>query len=77
MRHQVSVVFPKNITPLEFSKVILVHNKSFLSSFYQLTDRTPKKNHPVCDRICPVCDVIYAEVLVLPKKYLVNIKRAY
>ena len=68
MVHQVSVVFPKNITVLEFCKVILVHKKLFLSSFYQLTDTTPKKNRPVCDSI-------YAEVLVQSKKYLVNLKR--
>ena len=75
MGNQVSVVFPKNITLLEFFKVILVHEKSFLSTFYQLTDSTPKKNRPVGDIICPVRDAIYAEVLVQSKKYLVNIKR--
>ena len=64
MGHQVSVAFPKNITLLDFFPVILVHNKSFLSTFYQLTDSTPKKNRPVRDRICPVRDAIYAEVLV-------------
>ena len=64
MGHQVSVAFPKNITLLEFFRVILVHNKSFLCTFYQLTDSTPKKDHPVHDRICPVRDAIYAEVLV-------------
>ena len=42
----------------------MVHKKSFLSTFYQLTDSTPKKNRPVGDRICPVGDAIYAEVLV-------------
>ena len=62
--HQVSVAFPKNITLLEFFRVILVDNKSFLSTFYQLTDSTPKKNCPERDRICPVRDAIYAEVLV-------------
>ena len=61
MGHQVSVVFPKNTTLLEFFTVILVHNKSFLSNFYQWTGTTPKKNNPVCDRICPIHDAIYAE----------------
>ena len=75
MGHQVSVTLPKNITLLEFLRVILVHNKSFVSTFYQLTDSTAKKNRPVRDRICPVRDAIYAEVLVQSKKYLVNIKR--
>ena len=75
MGHQVSVALPKNITLLEFLRVILVHNKSFVSTFYQLTDSTTKKNRPVRDRICPVRDAIYAEVLVQSKKYLVNIKR--
>ena len=64
MGHQVSVVFLKNITLLEFFRVILVHKKSFLSTFYQLTDSTPKKNRLVRDRICPIRDAIYAEVLV-------------
>ena len=64
MGHKVSVAFPKNITLLEFFTVILVHNKSFLSTFYQLTNSTPKKNHPMRDRICPVHDEIYAEVLI-------------
>ena len=64
MGHQVSVAFPKNITLSESFRVILVHNKSFLSTFYQLTDSTPKKNWPVRDIICLVCDTIYAEVLV-------------
>ena len=64
MGHQVSVAFPENITLLELFRVILVHKKLFLSTFYQLTDSTPKKNHPVHDRICPVRDAIYAEVLV-------------
>ena len=73
--HQVSVAFPKNITLLEFFRVILVHNKLFLNTFYQLTDSTPKKNRPVCDKICPVCDMNYAEVLVQSKKYLVNVKK--
>ena len=71
MGHQVSVPFPKNITLLEFFRVILVHNKSFLSTFYQLTDSTPKKNRPVRD-------AIYAELLVqskkIPCKYQENIK---
>ena len=58
VEHQVSVAIPKNITLLEFIRVILVHNKSFLSTFYQLVDSTPKKNHPVHDRICPVHDVL-------------------
>ena len=70
MVHQVSVTFPKNITLLEFFRVIFVHNKSFLSTFYQLTDSTPKKNCPVHDRICPICDAIYANVLVQLNKYL-------
>ena len=68
MGHQVSVAFPKNITLLEFFRVILVHSKLFLSTFYQLADGTPKKNRPVHD-------LIYAEVLVQLKKYPVNIKR--
>ena len=75
MGHQVSVAFPENITLLEFFRVILVHNKLFLCTFYQLTDSTSKKNRPIRDRICPVRDAIYAEVLVQSKKYLVNIKR--
>ena len=78
MRHQVSVAFFKNITLLGFFRVILAHNKSFLSTFYQVTDSTPKKNGPIGDRICPVSDAIYAEVLVQPKqipcKYQENIK---
>ena len=74
MGHQVSVVFPTSI-PLEFFRAILVHNKSFLSTFYQLTDNTPKKKCFVHDKICPIRDAIYAEVLVQLKKYLVNIKR--
>ena len=73
--HWVNVAFHKNITFLELFRVILVHKKSFLSTFYQLTDCTPKKNHPVRDRISPVRDAIYAEVLVQSKKYIVNIKR--
>ena len=64
MGHQVSAAFPKNITLLEFFRVFLVHNKSFLSTFYQLTDSIPKKNRPVRGRICPVRDAIYAEALV-------------
>ena len=68
MGHQVKVAFPKNIALLKFSRVILVHNKSFLSTFYQLTESTPKKNHPIRDRI-------YAELVVQSKKFLVNIKR--
>ena len=75
MGHQVSVAFPKNITLLEFFRVILVHNKSFLSTQYQWTDSTPKEHRPVRNRIYPVRDAIYAEVLVQSKKYLVNIKR--
>ena len=75
MGHQVIVAFPKNIMLLEFFRVILVHNKLFLSTFYQLTDSTPKKNQPVHGRICPICDAIYGEVLVQSKKYLVNIKK--
>ena len=42
----------------------MLHDKSFLSTLYQLTDNTPKKNRPVRDRICLLRDVIYAEVLV-------------
>ena len=61
----VSVVFP----------IILVHNKSFLSTFYQLIDKTPKRNRPVHGRICPVRDTIYAKILLGSKKYLGNIKR--
>ena len=68
MGHQVSVAFPKNITLLEFFRVILVHNKSFLSTFCQLTDSTTKKN-------CPVRDAIYAKGLLQSKKYLLYIKR--
>ena len=60
MGHQVIVAFPKNIMLLEFFRVILVHNKLFLSTFYQLTDSTPKKR----DRICSVREAIFAEVLV-------------
>ena len=75
MAPHVSVAFPKNITLLGFFRLILVHNKSFLITFYQLTDSTPKKNLPVRDRICPVRDAIYAEALVQPKKHLLNIKR--
>ena len=48
---------------------------TLLSTFYHLTDGTPKKNHPVCDKICHIHDAIYAEVLVQSKKYLANIKR--
>ena len=62
--HQVNVVFPKNITILEIVGAILVHNKSFLSAFHQLTDST-SKNRPIHNR----------QVLVQPKKYLVNIRR--
>ena len=69
MEPQVSVVFPKNKTLLDFLRVILVHIL-FLSTLYQLTDDTPKKNHLVCDRICPICDTIYAEVLIQPKNTL-------
>ena len=76
MGHQVIVAFPKNIVLLEFFRVILVQNKLFLSTFYQLTDSTPKKNQPVRERICPIRDAIYAELLVQSKKYLVNIKKA-
>ena len=43
MGHQVSVAFPKNITLLEFFRVILVHSKSFLSTFYQLRDSNQGK----------------------------------
>ena len=68
MGHQVSAAFPKNITLSELCKVILVHNKLFLSAFYQLTDSTSKKNRPVRD-------AIYTEVLVQSKQYLVNINR--
>ena len=76
MGYQVDLAFPKNITLLEFFRGILVHYKSFLSTFYQLTDSTPKKkNCPVRDRICPIRDAIYAEVLVQSKKYLVNIEK--
>ena len=56
-------------------RVILVHNKSFLSTFYQLIDKTTKRNRPVHGRICPVRDTIYAEILLESKKYLGNIKR--
>ena len=70
MGHQVSVAFPKNITLLESFRAILVHEKSFLNTFYQLTDSTTKKN---CGRICLVRDAIYAEVLVQSKKYTVRI----
>ena len=53
------------ITLLKVFRVILVQNKSFLSVFYQLTDSTPKKNRPIRrDKICPIYDAIYAEVLV-------------
>ena len=69
--HQVSVVFPTNITLLEFFRAILVHKKLFLSMFYPLRDTTSKKNCPVHDRICPIQDTIYAEVLV---QSIVNIK---
>ena len=75
MGHQVSLTCPKNMTLLEFFRVILVHSKSFFSTFYQLTDSTPKKDRPICDRICPVRDAVFAEVLVESKKYFVNIKR--
>ena len=64
MGHQVSIAFPKNTTLVEFFRLILVRNKSFLSLFYQLTDSTQKKNHPVRDRICPARHAIYAEVLL-------------
>ena len=78
--YQVSVVFPKNITVLGFFRVILVHNKIFLSIFYQLKDSTPKKTCPVCDRSCPVHLAIYAGVLIqskkIPCKYQKNIKEA-
>ena len=50
MGHQVSVAFPKNITLLGFFRVILVCTKLFLSTFYQLTDSTPKKNWPLHDQ---------------------------
>ena len=70
MGYQVSLVFPTNIILVEFFRAILVHNKSFLSIFYQLTESTPKKNCPVHDRICPVCDTIYGEVLVQSKNTL-------
>ena len=62
-------------------RVILVHNKSFLSTFYQLIDKTQKsyllskRNRPVHGRICPVRDTIYAEILLESKKYLGNINR--
>ena len=75
MGHQASVAFPKSITLLEFFRVVLVHSKSFLGTFYQLADSTPKKNCPICDRICPVHNTIYAEVLVQSKLYHVNIER--
>ena len=75
MGHQIKEAFPKNIMLLEFFRVILVHNKSFFSTFYQLTDSTPKKNCPVHDRICPVRDGIYTEVFVQSKYFLVTIKR--
>ena len=68
MGHQVSVAFPKNITLLEFFRVILVHNKSFLSTQYQWTDSTPKENRPVRNRIYPVRDK------KIPSKYQENIK---
>ena len=64
MGHQVNVAFPEDITFLGFFRVILVHNKSFLSTFYHLTDSTPKKSCPVHERICPVCDAIYTKALV-------------
>ena len=75
MGPQVSAAFPKHITLLQFFRVIGVHNKSFLNTFYQLTDGTPKKNCLACVRICSVCDAIYAEVLIQSKKQLANIKR--
>ena len=75
MEHQGSVAFPKNAAILEFFRVILVDNKSFLSTFYQITDSTPKKNRPVRDRICPARDTIYVEVLIQSQKYFVNVKR--
>ena len=61
--------------PFKIFRAILVYNKLILSNCYQLTDSTPKKFHPVCDRICPVCVTIYAEVLVQSNKYLINNKR--
>ena len=53
MGHHISVAFPKNITLLDFFRVILVHKKLFLFTSYQLTNSAPKKNRPVRDRICP------------------------
>ena len=56
------------INAFRIFRVILVRSKLFLSTFYQLTDSTPKKNRPIRD-------AFYADVLVQSKKYLVNIKR--
>ena len=56
---------------------MLVHKKSFSSTFNQLTDSTPKKNRLVRDRICSERDAIYAEVLVQSQifcKYQEDIK---
>ena len=72
---EVSVAFPKNTALLQFFKAMLVHKKSFSSTFNQLTDSTPKKNRIVRDRICSGRDTIYAEVLVQSQKYFVNIKK--
>ena len=77
MSHQVSVAFPKNVTYLEFFRVFLVNNKSFLSTFYQLKDRKPKENCPVNDRICPTqmqFMLNYWSNKKIPCKYQENIK---
>ena len=56
-------------------KIFYNDNKSFSSSLYQLTDSKLEKNRPVHDRICPIGDTVYAELLVQSKNHRVKIKR--
>ena len=77
--HQVSLAFPKTITFLEFFRIICVHNKSFLSTFYQLTESTPKKTIPYLTEFV-LCMMQFMlkdwSNQKIPCKYWENIKRA-